>query len=169
MIICSGGVLGAAKSLIGKLQFLLAQGGKAAACNFWLKKLQKLHKIAFLCNFRRFFEGKLQVASWPDCRCIIIDAKMGLKLYKKPFLYNYWAFFRAIIIHFSFCSSVLSAAVSETSKNTPFQIHFHITKKAVPSKRHRPQSITISNTGISRSSVQPGSRRSSRRQDRCPG
>lgn len=83
---------------------------------------------------KQFFEGKLQVASWPDCRCIIIDAKMGLKLYKKPFLYNYWAFFGAIIIHFSFCTSVLSPAVSETSKNTPFQIHFHITKKAVPSK-----------------------------------
>ncbi len=145
----------AAESLIYNLQFLLAQGGKAEACNFWLKKLQKLHKIAFLCNFRRFFDEKLHVALWPNCRCIIIDAKMGLKLYKKPFLYNYWALFRAIIIHFNFCSSVLSAAVSETSKNTPFQIHFHITKKAAPLKRHRHHIFTILNTGISRSSAPP--------------
>lgn len=72
---------------------------------------------------------------------------MGLKLYKKLFLYNYRAFFRAIIIHFSFCFRVLNSTVSEPAKNTTFQIHSPATKRAAPI-RHRPENLSFKNSYI---------------------
>ena len=58
---------------------------KPAACNFWLKIRRKLHKIAILCNFGRFFEGKLHVASLPNESCVVFASIKGGAIYDTAF------------------------------------------------------------------------------------